>query len=103
VAVQVRGRPRLLEDPAQVEAMLERLVLALESGREPSWRLGDQPAAYRASQASGIVAFELMIEEITGAWKLSQRASVADREGAIAGLAAAGGDDALAIARLMAG
>ena len=66
-----------------------------------SW--GSQPAPYRAAQAAGIVGFELIVEQITGAWKLSQRASAPDREGAIAGLRAAGGDDALAIARLMAG
>jgi len=103
VAVQVRGRPRLLEEPVEVEAMLDRLVAALESTREQPWQLAAQPAAYRARQAGGIVGFELIVEQVTGAWKLSQRASAPDREGAIAGLRAAGGDDALAIARLMAG
>jgi transcriptional regulator len=103
MAVQVRGRPRVLDDPAEVEAMLERLVGQLESAREAPWQLADQPAPYRAAQAAGIVGFELIVEQITGAWKLSQRASAPDREGAIAGLRAAGGDDALAIARLMAG
>lgn len=103
VAVQVRGRPRLLEEPSEVEAMLDRLVASLESAREEPWQLAAQPAAYRAAQAGGIVGFELIVEQITGAWKLSQRASAGDREGAIAGLRAAGGDDALAVARLMAG
>ncbi|MGA2756560.1 MAG: FMN-binding negative transcriptional regulator [Solirubrobacteraceae bacterium] len=103
VAVQVRGRPRLLEDPLELEAMLDRLVAQLESARETPWRLADQAAGYRAAQAAGIVGFELIVEQITGAWKLSQRASTGDREGAIAGLRAAGGDDAQAIATLMAG
>jgi len=103
VAVQVSGRPRLLEDPAEVEAMLGRLVEQFESARATPWQLSDQPAAYRTQKATGIVGFELIIELITGAWKLSQHADVADREGAIAGLEAAGGDDALAVARLMRG
>lgn len=103
VAVQVRGRPRLLADAAEVEAMLDRLVAQFESAREAPWELADQAAGYRAQQAAGIVGFELMIEEITGAWKLSQRASAADRAGAIAGLRACGGDDALALVRLMSG
>ena len=83
--------------------MLDRLVAQLESARETPWRLADQAAGYRAAQAAGIVGFELIVEQITGAWKLSQRASTGDREGAIAGLRAAGGDDAQAIATLMAG
>ena len=103
LAVQVRGRPRLLEDQVEVEAMLGRLVAQFEAGRETPWKLADQPARYRSGMARGIVGFELLIEEITGAWKLSQSKSAADREGAIAGLRATGGDDALAVARLMGG
>jgi transcriptional regulator len=103
VAVQVRGRPRLLEDATEVEAMLERLVKHFESERPTPWELGAQPAEYRARQAAAIVGFELLAEEITGAWKLSQRASAGDRGGAIAGLQAEGGDQALAIAALMGG
>jgi transcriptional regulator len=103
LAVQVRGRPRLLEDPIEVEAMLDRLVAQFEAGRETPWQLSGQPATYRADMAAGVVGFELLIDEIAGAWKLSQRATAADRDGAIAGLVTDGGDDALAIARLMRG
>jgi transcriptional regulator len=103
VAVQVRGRPRLLADPAEIEAMLGRLVTQFEAGRDPAWQLASQPAGYRAAQAQGIVGFELVIHEITGAWKLSQRAGAEDRAGAIAALQAQGGDDARAIADLMTG
>jgi transcriptional regulator len=102
VSVQVRGRPRLLEDAGEVEAMLDRLVAQFEGARERPWQLARLPQEYRARQAAGIVAFELMVEEITGAWKLSQRADARDRAGAVAGLRAQRGDDALAIAALMA-
>ena len=101
LAVQVRGRPRVLEDPREVDAMLERLVAQFEADREPAWELSDQPSDYRARMARGIVAFELLIDEITGAFKLSQSKSAADRAGAIAGLERCTGDDAGAIARLM--
>jgi transcriptional regulator len=101
LAVQVRGRPRVLEDPHEVEAMLERLVGQFEAGRDPAWELRDQPAEYRARMARGIVAFELLIDEITGAFKLSQSKSAADRAGAIAGLERCAGDDAAAIVLLM--
>ncbi len=101
LAVQVRGRPRVLEDPLEVEAMLERLVRQFEAGRDPEWELRDQPADYRVPMARGIVAFELLIDEITGAFKLSQSKSAADRAGAIAGLERCAGDDAAAIALLM--
>ena len=101
VAVQVRGRPRLLEDPVEVEAMLERLVDQFEAGVAPAWELRDQPAEYRTRMARGIVAFELSIDEVCGAFKLSQAKSAADRLGAIAGLERAGDEDARAITRLM--
>jgi transcriptional regulator len=91
----------VLEDPLEVEAMLERLVGQFEAGRDPRWELRDQPADYRARMARGIVAFELLIDEITGAFKLSQSKSAADRAGAIAGLERCAGDDAAAIALLM--
>ncbi len=103
LAVQVRGRPRVLEDPVEVEAMLNRLVRQAESGRDPRWELLEQPEAYRAEMAAGIVGFELLVDEIAGAWKLSQSRGAADREGVVAGLRADGGDDAVAIARLMGG
>jgi len=103
LAVQVRGRPRLLEDGAEVEAMLDRLVKQFESERPTPWELDAQPADYRARQAAAIVGFELIIEKISGSWKLSQRASAGDRAGAIAGLRSEGGDQALAIAALMDG
>lgn len=103
VVVQVRGRPRLLGDAAEVEAMLDRLVTQFESARPAPWELAAQPADYRARQAAAIVGFELLVEDIAGAWKLSQRAGAADRGGAIAGLRAQGGDQALAIAALMGG
>ena len=51
--------------------------------------------------ASGVVAFELLIDEIAGASKLSQNRAAADRAGVVAGLERLGGDDAAAIARLM--
>ncbi len=103
VAVQVRGRARLLEEPTEVDAMLDRLVAQFESGRAVVWRLADQPAGYRSQQAMDVVGFELVVEEVTGAWKLSQRASAEDRAGVIAGLRTDGGGDALSIARLMGG
>jgi transcriptional regulator len=101
LAVQVRGRPRVLEDPREVEAMLERLVAQFEADREPAWELRDQPSDYRERMARGIVAFELLIDEIAGAFKLSQSKNAIDRAGAIAGLERCAGDDAGAIAQLM--
>ena len=103
LAVQVRGRPRLIDEPRELDAMLDRLVAQFESARATPWELADQPVDYRMRSAAAIVGFELLVEEITGAWKLSQRAGEADRGGAIAGLRETGGDDALAIARLMGG
>ena len=84
-----------------MEAMLERLVAQFEADRDPVWQLRGQPADYRARMGRGIVAFELLVDEITGAFKLSQSKRAADRAGAIAGLERCAGDDAGAIALLM--
>ena len=78
---------------------IERKVLS-ENDRIAQ-ALREQPADYRARMARGIVAFELLIDEIAGAFKLSQSKSAADRAGAIAGLERCAGDDAGAIALLM--
>ena len=94
LAVHAEGVPRVVTDPEAVRALLERLTEA-----------HDGPGGYDAIPADlvarlqrGIVAFELPIERLVGKQKLSQNKSAEDRAGVVAGLRAAGGADALAIA-----
>jgi len=109
VAVHASGTPRLIDDPTRTFELLRKLMQQNESalpaparthGKGPR-ELSDIPFAHLDKLARGIVAFELPIERLEGKRKLSQNKKPAERRGLIAGLRAAGGGDALAIAELM--
>jgi transcriptional regulator len=102
--VQVRGRPRLLDphaDEAEVVDMLHRLVDQFEGGGPEAWQLASQPESFVAELSKGIAAFELLVDDIDGVWKLSQAKEEADRAATIAALDALGGDHATQIATWM--
>ena len=102
VAVHASGRPRLVEEPARVTALLARMVATYEAGRAEPWRFDSLPADYVAAMCRAIVAFELPIDRLEGKAKLSQNRPAADLAGAIRGLEATGDPVARATAALMA-
>lgn len=95
VVVQVRGRPRVVDDTAWLRDQVERLTRAHETGRAAPWGVDDAPGPFIAGQLKGIVGVEIPIERIEGKWKVSQNRSDADRASVAAGLAQEG-EDALA-------
>lgn len=95
VVVQVRGRPRVVDDTDWLRDQVERLTRAHEDGRAAPWSVDDAPGPFIASQLKGIVGIEIPIERIEGKWKVSQNRSEADRAGVAVGLAQKG-EDALA-------
>ena len=101
VTVHAYGRPVILDDPAEVRALLDRLVDTNEAGLDPEWSLSSQAEDYLDLRARGIVAFELPLERIEAKAKLSQnkpdevRVEVADQ------LEAQRWSDGAALARLM--
>ena len=102
VAAHVYGRVRLRTEP---QAVLETLALTVrhqEAGRQQPWRMEDQPPAFLAGMAKGVVAFELHVSRIEGKAKLSQNVGRADQEGAIAGLLREGDAPSRATAEAMA-
>jgi len=109
VAVHASGTPRRIDDPTRTFELLRKLMhqnesalpeLARGHGKGPR-ELSDIPFAHLDKLLRSIVAFELPIERLEGKRKLSQNKKPAERRGLIAGLRAAGGADALAIAELM--
>jgi len=86
VMVQVRGRPRVIEDAAWLRAQIEALTSRQESGRAAPWAVGDAPEAFVDAQIKAIVGLEVEITHIAGKWKASQNRPAADRAGVIAGL-----------------
>lgn len=99
--VQVRGRPRIIDDPAWLATQLTALTAAQEAGRDQPWAMTDAPAGFIAAQMKGIVGLEIPIARIEGKWKVSQNRDRADRLGVVAGLRAEPGDDAAAMAALI--
>jgi transcriptional regulator len=108
-AVHAVGTPHVIDDPARVFELLRTLMAEHEAALPEAARaLGkgprdfvDIPYAHLDTLMRGVVAFELPIERLEGKRKLSQNKKPSERRALIAGLRAAGGADALAIADAM--
>lgn len=98
-AVQVRGALRLVQEPAALTALLDRLTAAQEHPLHGAghWRSSDAPPGYMALMQQHILAFELPLTELQGRWKLTQGNTPADRESILQGLRALATPAALAM------
>ena len=90
VTAHVYGRLVIHDDVAWLEALVRRLTVHYESGRDHPWSVDDAPPEYVAGQLRAIVGVEVLIERIEAKAKLSQNRSRADIDGVIAGLDEAG-------------
>lgn len=86
VAVHVYGTPRIIDDPAAMLAMQERLVAAHEAGSPTPWTMDGLPDGYVDGQMRAIINFEIPIARIEGKFKLNQNRKPEDRAGVIAAL-----------------
>lgn len=91
-AVHAEGTVEIVEDAERLHAFVSRLTEAREAAQPRPWSVADAPAPFVAGQLRGIVGISLRVERLVGKRKLSQNRPPADRDGAIAGLAAS--DDA---------
>jgi len=98
--VQAKGRAKVMDD-AWLARQIEELTQTLEQRREKPWAVGDAPADFIAMQRRAIVGIEIEIVDIRGKWKTSQNRNAADRAGVVAGLEAAGDEDARAMAEIV--
>ncbi|TMQ07106.1 MAG: FMN-binding negative transcriptional regulator [Deltaproteobacteria bacterium] len=99
--VHAHGPLRVVDDPAWLRALVERLTNRHEAERPEPWQVTDAPADYIAAMVRAIVGIELPIRRLVGKWKASQNKSAPDRTGVADGLQAAGGPDAAAMAELV--
>lgn len=101
VAVQVCGRPRVLEqDDPRVRWILERTVEQAESRLARPWHVGEA-SEYVRELAPRVCAFEVEVTGIQGSVKLNQNHPHENRLGVIAALETSDESDAREIARLM--
>lgn len=101
VAVHVHGTIALLEDRQDRLEIVRRFVDDYESPRDNPWSLDSVDEDLIDKLLDAIVAFEIRIERIDGAWKLNQNHPPERRRRVIRELQKIGGDDCDAIARLM--
>ncbi|BBP02118.1 FMN-binding negative transcriptional regulator [Sulfuriferula nivalis] len=98
--VQVRGRPKIIDDETALEALLKQLTDSQELQYDTPWNLtltDDQ----RTKLLGMIVGFEIEITEIVGKFKLSQNRPLADQQGVVDVLAQSSNFYELEIAQLM--
>ena len=96
VVVQVRGVPRVIDEPAWIKAQVSALTATQEGLRTEPWQVSDAPEAFIDGQINAIVGIEIPIESIDGKWKVSQNRNEADRRGVHGGLAGEGGHPEMA-------
>jgi transcriptional regulator len=90
VVVQVRGTPRVHDDPEWIRAQIGQLTAMQETPRPTSWSVSDAPESYIQGLIKGIVGIEIPVSSIEGKWKVSQNQSAADRTGVHEGLRSEG-------------
>ncbi len=86
VVVQVRGTPRVIDDPAWLRAQIGDLTSAQENQRSTPWKVTDAPEPFIFGQMKAIIGVEIPILTIEGKWKVSQNRSAADRQSVQEGL-----------------
>lgn len=101
LAVHLHGQPRIVEDAAEVRALMMRLADAYEQGFETPWTLDSQPADFEAKMMRGIVAFEIPVTRVEAKAKLSQNRPAEDRNAVIAALDASDRPDDRELGKVM--
>ena len=99
--VHAHGKPQVIEDPRWMLQFLNDLTEHNESGQAMPWKVADAPREFIERLARAVVGIEIPITKLQGKWKLSQDEAMPDRRGTVAGLAALGDANSLALARLV--
>lgn len=96
----LRGKPRLIEDEYELEALLERQTHAYEQHMPRPWK-PDLAGERRTRLLGMIVGFEIEVTDIQAKFKLSQNRPAEDRSRVIAELNCSTIQTEVAVAKLM--
>jgi transcriptional regulator len=99
VVAHAHGVARVVEDPAWMRDMLERLTATHEATQSRPWRMDEAPADYMEKLMRAIVGIEIPIDRLEGKLKASQDEDLQDRHGTALGLQACPGDHCQAMAQ----
>lgn len=88
VMVQVRGRPRVIDDAGWLREQIGALTGQQERDRLDPWTVEEAPADFIAALIGGLAGLEIPIDRIEGKWKVSQNQPAPNHQGVIDGLKA---------------
>ncbi len=86
VVVQARGAARTIHDGQWLVEHVSQLSDRHEAPREAPWAVTDAPSQFITALARGIVGIEIVINDLSGKFKMSQNRPAADRDGVVEGL-----------------
>jgi transcriptional regulator len=103
MAVHAYGKPAIVEDRRQMFVMLKRMVERYEGkGEVAAYRIEDLPDNVLDSQLARIVCFQIKVERIEAAYKLSQSDPNQDQQTMVEELLKMGDDNSVGTAKAMA-
>jgi len=95
VIVHARGIPHLLDPGDPTRGAIDLLTDTMEQPRAEPWKTDDAPERYMEVMMRGIVAFRMVVSDLTAKAKLSQNKTEADVTGAASRKPDARGDAAI--------
>lgn len=102
ITVHAYGSLRVVDDPAWLRSQLAVLTSHNEAAFAEPWNITDAPQDLTDKLIGAIVGIEIVITRLLGKWKVSQNQPARNRASVIAGLEAAGTDQALDMAEAIA-
>jgi transcriptional regulator len=99
IAVHAYGNGKLIADPKEVVAVLEKTILTYEADYKQQW--ANLPMGYKQKMLQGIVAFEIAVDDLQAKKKLSQNKTPAEQQSIIEALSHSGNDQERGIAYYM--
>jgi transcriptional regulator len=100
--VHAYGTLRVIDDAAWIRAQIEALTDHNEASFSKPWAVADAPHEFTEKLIGAIVGIEIVINKLSGKWKVSQNQPAQNQVGVIEGLNNSGLCDAEAMAALVA-
>jgi transcriptional regulator len=99
LAVHAYGKAVIIDDKEQVAALLEKTISNYEADYLTQWN--KLPADYKFKMMNGIVAFEIVVDDLQGKKKLSQNKTEQERQNIINAFSNSADNNEQDIARYM--
>lgn len=91
--VHVFGKPKIIEDVAELNKMVKELTYFHENQENTGWKLNEVPEKDYNTDLKAIVGLEIVISKIEGKFKFNQNKSDKDQESVIAKMEDSGRKD----------